>query len=413
MGGAAASRFVVLQLLIVFDAIKKPASCWLAKVTALLAIPCLFAPFDRMFGVGPMSADIDKAGALIICFLVVRAAVPATVRDRSARRLARALRGSERPTPWQHAQFMMRILRSDLANFSLLQHRGADALLVTGKNSGTHWLKFMLSCMLAKQYEIPRPRHTTGSSARSIISDPRYPRLHPNTPRIVPSHTIPSAVFAWPCFAWFLPHPPVVVLVRDIPAAMASHYVKWWQQSDHPIAHFVRGDPSGRRYKADLWWYIRFFNRWGDLARANPSKVLVLRYEELQSDPEACLRRIAAHWRLEINDAAFAEGASFAARDIIRSLLDPTDTEIAVPPDGASASVFYSRIDTAFMRSVMARYLRHDLDYGYSVRSRRRWRRPLPASGMHAHRMQRAGAPAKDHATFAAVTGSRFRPGNV
>ena len=176
---------------------------------------------------------------------------------------------------------------------------------------------------------------------------------------------MPSVAFRWRWCRRLLPHPPVVVLVREVHAAMASHYLKWQERIGQPIATYVRGDPSGRRYKADVWWYIRFFNRWGDLARARPNEVLVVRYEDLRTDTDACLRRIAAHMRLDLGDAAFARAHRFAAREVIRSLLDPRDTAIAVPPDGASASVVYGRGDRAFMRNTMARYLRHDFGYGY------------------------------------------------
>ena len=272
---------------------------------------------------------------------------------------------AQRPTLWQHVQFVIRIVRSDLANFFLYQYRGADGLLITGKNSGTHWLKFMLSCALAKQYNIPRPRHSSGTHANDIFGDLLRPRSHPRMPRIGSSHTVPSVIFSWNWLTRVLPHPPVVVLVRDIKAAMASHYLKWQGRLEEPLCRYVRGDPSGQRYKADVWWYIRFFNRWGDAARANPAKVLVVRYEDLEAEPAAWLRRIATHLRLDLHDDAFAEALRGVDRNVIRSLADPGDTETVVPPDGASASVAYSRTDLEFIHNTIARYLRHDFGYEY------------------------------------------------
>jgi hypothetical protein len=94
--------------------------------------------------------------------------------------------------------------------------------------------------------------------------------------------------------------------------------------------------------------------------------VLVVRYEDLQTDTEYWLRRIAAHMRLGLSDAAFAEALRFARRDAIRIRLDPSDTEIAVPPDGASSAVVFSHGDKAFVRNAMARCMRHDFGYGYT-----------------------------------------------
>jgi hypothetical protein len=217
-----------------------------------------------------------------------------------------------------------------------------------------------------KKHNVPPPRYASGSDANDIIGHPRQSHSDPRMPRIGSSHTIPSVLHCWTWLTGTISYPPVVVLVRDIRAAMGSHYVKWQDRIAEPFSAYVRGDPSGQRYKADLWWYIRFFNRWGDLAQANPSKILVVRYEELQVEPELCLRRIAAHWRLDLGDEAFAEALRFVDREAIRSLLDPEDTEIAVPPDGASSSVIYSRADDAFVNNTLSRYLRHDFRYGYA-----------------------------------------------
>jgi hypothetical protein len=126
----------------------------------------------------------------------------------------------------------------------------------------------------------------------------------------------------------------------------------------------VRGDPSGRRFRADIWWYIHFFNRWGDLAAAHPTKVLVVRYEIIQNDPEAALRCIAEHLRVKLDKAAIDSALLFASRDAIRAALDPTDTEIIVPDDGTNMSIVYGPRDEAFMWNVFVRYLRHD--FGYS-----------------------------------------------
>ncbi len=366
MGAAAVPRYVVLQAAILLDALRSRTSGWLAKAAAALALLGVLAPFDRITMPAVHHPDADKAAALLIGFVVARGLVPSDIRVSSVHRRIRSWRRAGRPTPWQHLQFMIRILRSDLANFFPLQHRHADALLITGKNSGTHWLKFMLSCAIAEQYGVPPPTHASGDRANAIIgTEPRHQR-GPRLPCIAASHTVPSVAFRWRWCRALLPHPPVVVLVREVHAAMASHYLKWQERIGQPLSTYVRGDPSGRRYKADVWWYIRFFNRWGDLARARPNDVLIVRYEDLQADTGACLRRIAAHMRVNLSDAAFAQALRFAGREVIRAMLDPAETEIAVPPDGASAAIVYSRNDTAFLRNATARYLRHDFGYGYA-----------------------------------------------
>jgi hypothetical protein len=147
-------------------------------------------------------------------------------------------------------------------------------------------------------------------------------------------------------------------------SAMASHYVKWRHEYQVPFGHYVRGDPTGRRYRADIWWYIHFFNRWGDLAHAHPETVLAVRYEDLLADPEASLRRVVAHLRVDLSDRAIAVALRFIGRDAIRALLDPTGTEVIVPTNEPRAAVMYGPEDEAFIRNTCARHLRHDFGYG-------------------------------------------------
>ena len=145
---------------------------------------------------------------------------------------------------------------------------------------------------------------------------------------------------------------------------MLSHYVKWQHEYQVPFAQYVRGDPSGVRYRADLWWYMHFFNRWGDLATAHPDLVLVVRYEDLKAAPEACLRRIVAHFHIDMTDDAVTAALRFVDRDAMRARLDPGNAEVVIPPDDANPDAAFTRDDMAFMRNALAGYLRHDFGYG-------------------------------------------------
>jgi hypothetical protein len=344
-------------------------SCPLSKLALLVGIGYLFVPLDLIPDRIPIIGHLDEAGFVVAGFVGSRLLIPQPNYNAYRDFWQHRLHVSACPTSWQHLRFLIRIARADLSNFFLYQHRQVHAFLVTGKNSGTHWVKFMLSCALARQYGVPPPRHSSGPDADAIISHPRWPHRHPHMPRIGSSHTIPSIAFRWRYLTRPLPFQPVVVLVRDITTAMMSHYVKWEREYQVPLADYVRGDPSGRRYRADIWWYIHFFNRWGDLAAANPEKVLVVRYEDVQADPEACLWRIAEHLRVELDKADIDGALLFASRDSIRAALDPGNTEIVVSDDGATMAVVYSPKDQEFMCNALARYLRHDFGYGRTVPS--------------------------------------------
>ncbi len=351
------------EIRILCSAIFDWRSCLLSKLVLALGVSYLFVPIDLIPDRIPIVGHLDELSFLAFGFVASRRFVPDAIVDQFA--LADAAPAS--PGRWHDLVFAVRVLRADFANFFLLQYRGVDGFLITGKNSGTHWLKFMLSCALAEQFGVAPPPRSSGRAADDIISHPRWPRRYRQLPRLGSSHTIPSIAFSWAWLAWLLRHPPVVVLVRDIDAAMRSNYVKWRHRYGASSAVYVRGDPSGRRFIADVWWYIHFFNRWGDLAQARPGTILVLRYEDLQKAPDVWLQRIAAHYRIRLDERALAAALRYVDRDAIRAQLDPTDTEIVVPDDGVKQGVF-TAADEAFIRNAVARYLRHDFGYGYGAR---------------------------------------------
>jgi hypothetical protein len=341
-------------------------SCLLSKLVLLLGICYLFVPLDLIPDRIPIIGHFDEFGLVIAGFVGSRYLIPRPNEEGYLDRWDARLRLSLRPGCWQRLQFMMRVVQADFSNFFLYQYRRADAFLVTGKNSGTHWLKFMLSYALARQYNVPPPNRSSGREADALISHPRWPHRYKRMPRIGSSHTIPSIAFAWPWLTRYFEFRPIVVLVRDIRTAMVSHYCKWQHEYKVSFARYVRGDPSGRRFRADIWWYTHFFNRWGDLAAAHPDLVLVVHYEELKSRPEACLRRIAKHFRIDMNDDAVATALRFVSRDAMRAMLDPTNTEIVMPSDDIHANATFTQDDIAFISDTFASYLRHDFGYGRS-----------------------------------------------
>lgn len=356
-------RSITTELRILTTGLVDWRSCLLSKIALLLGITYLFLPLDLIPDRIPIVGHFDEIGFVVGGFVGSRYLIPKPNEERYLDLWDARLRLAVRPGLWQRLQFLLRIVQADVSNFFLFQYRRVDAFLVTGKNSGTHWLKFMLSCALARQYRVPPPSHSSGSEADAIISHPRWPQRYTHVPRIGSSHTIPSIAFAWACARHFA-FRPVVVLVRDIRSAMVSHYVKWQHEYQVPFAQYVRGDPSGVRYRADLWWYVHFFNRWGDLATAHPDLVLVVRYEDLKAAPEACLRRIVAHFHIDMTDDAVTAALRFVDRDAMRAQLDPGNTEVVIPPDDANPGAAFTRDDMAFVRNALAGYLRHDFGYG-------------------------------------------------
>ncbi len=260
-------------------------------------------------------------------------------------------------------QFGVKILRADLGNFFLYEHRKVDGFLITAKNSGTHWLRHMLSHAMAHQYGLKPPAYASGETSNSIVGHPNDLRLPPGVPRIGSSHTIPSCAFGWRWLNRLAPHKPVALLVRNLESAMLSHYVKWRETYGVSLSDYVQGDPAGKRFFGDIYWYVHFFNRWGAAMQACPDKFLLLRYEDIQQNPAAALNAISSHYKLGLSKAAIAAALPYVERDTLAARLDPNFNETIIPAADARTGIAFSGADKAQLRATLARHLRYDLGY--------------------------------------------------
>lgn len=256
----------------------------------------------------------------------------------------------------------MRGLHIDVSNFHVLHYRKVDGFLVTAKNSGTHQLRYQLSCALAGQFGRPPPERASGDASDDYIGHPRRPPRWPETPRIGSSHNIPSRLIGSPSLRAAVAIPPTVVLVRNLKDALLSFYVKWRETYGVELSDFVAGDPTGRRFRADVWWFIQFFNRWGEIAHRWPDQTQVVRYEDLIADPEPHLRRIGRHWGVDFTDEALAAGLAAASRANMAQKLDPAKANV-ISDQEARARIVYSAADHAALDAILARRLKWDFGY--------------------------------------------------
>ena len=258
-----------------------------------------------------------------------------------------------------------RDVATDMNNFHLLHYRRIDGFLITAKNSGTHWLKYMLSHALANQLGLPPPLHASGRTANDFVGHPKWPRKHAQAPRIGSSHNLPSALLAWRPVFRALKLPPIVVLVRDIEQAMLSHYVKWRKESGLSLGDYVHVPPPGRKLVADIWWYINFFNRWGRMAAKFPDRILVVRYEDVRQDQQYWLTRIQQHYDLSLSSHSIEIGVAASRREEMRSKLDPNAGELIIPADHDRRIARFSPGDQAHLRAVLAENLKYSFGYDY------------------------------------------------
>jgi hypothetical protein len=262
-------------------------------------------------------------------------------------------------------------LRDDFSRFHLLHYGGkVDGFLISGHNSGTHWLRFMLSAAIAHRMGLPRPARSSGPASDDFIGHARHPRRFPSAPRIGSSHHMPSRLVAILGALRLVKLAPTVVLVRNIPDALLSYFFKWREaKALGALDDYVAREPS--RKGVDLWWFIRFFNRWGLLQRAFPDRVLVVRYEDLQAEPEVWVRRIWSHWGIELDRPDVEAAMSVYSREEIAAHLDPAYGEDIAPDRRARQALRLEWNQAALVGGRLVEHLEHDLGYATLVRHRR------------------------------------------
>jgi len=263
--------------------------------------------------------------------------------------------------------FAWRNLKRDLSNYQLLSNRDVDGNLVTGMNSGTHWLSVMLANAIARQHGLALPKFFSFDAAGHPVGTPRALMRRPGIPAIALYHNQPAAPLAWPIVRRFVFLPKQVVLVRDIRDVLISAYVKWLQGREIPFSEFVRGDPGSRHgYLCDVWWYVSFLNRWGDMKRCAPEDTLIVRYEDLVEDTAYWLRRVGEHFGLGLCADAINAALALREKDAAQVWLDPKTKRVIQDPKAKSA-IQFSDDDMRALRRILERHLRYDFGYDYGL----------------------------------------------
>jgi hypothetical protein len=267
--------------------------------------------------------------------------------------------------------FRRHCLNRDMFALSMLKYQNFQGYLITGQHSGTHWIKWMLSHAIAHHYGVPPPRYFDNGSddSNDLIGHPKRPRRYPDLPRIASSHSIPPYPVQWPWLRGVINLPPYAIVVRDIRKVLISNYEKWRDAYGVSFHEYLAGDPHGERYVCDVWWYIRFQNRWGEVTSRLPSSTLVVRYEDFQSDRTQSLSRVARHFDLPLDGQDLEAAAAVGSKDYMAAHKDPTIAESAVRADGVGETQF-SEADMALLDSILDRHLKHDFGYDYFDRPR-------------------------------------------
>jgi hypothetical protein len=266
-----------------------------------------------------------------------------------------------------YLRFQYHSLRRDISNFALLRHRDYTGFLVSMHQSGTHWLKHMLASAMAIRYGFPPPAR---ADANDVIGGMKDTPRRPGVPVIASSHSVPHRLVRSAWFRRMVKLPPYVVLVRDLRAALVANYEKWKERYACSFPEYLRGDMGGHRFNSDLWSCIRFCNAWGDIAARFPGQTLVVRYEDLERDALAELRRVNAFLNLDLGEEALRGGVAASTKEKMARKADPAlPAGVAVVRhDTRHFSEWYAAPDRAFLEAASRRLLRPGV-FGYNLRS--------------------------------------------
>lgn len=267
--------------------------------------------------------------------------------------------------PMRDVKFQLHTWGKELSNLNWLKSRGFQGHLVTGKNSGTHWVKYMLCLALAEHFEVEPPEYFNAEATNAFIGNPKNVKTLEGLPKLISSHSIPGVGYG---FGPVRPgrYPPAMVLVRDLRDVLISHYEKWKDTYELSWSEYLRTPWDQKGIRCDIWWYIRFLNRWGDCANRMPNEIASVRYEDLRKNSVANIESILRHFDLRISHDVIRRASAAASKDAMSLRTDPDFPERVVRREEVIWEDYFSGEDGQYFRDTVAQNLRHSFGYDYS-----------------------------------------------
>jgi len=254
-------------------------------------------------------------------------------------------------------------LRRDFFNFSLLAHRDFDSMLITMHQSGTHWLKYMLTLALVEKLGIDRPEYIQEDM---FFGNPSSYQCKYKISRIASAHSIPHLLLGSKLLNMTLRFPRYIVLVRDMRASLVSNFEKWKHDDEYTdFSTFIRGDEKGKKFNSDIWWCLRFYNAWGRILENIPDSTMFIRYEDLTTDTFNTLKNISAFLELDLSDDLIQFGIDEASKDKMQKKNDPTALTV-VSDDKRNPVDWFSETDKQFFIKTCKDHLKYDFGYNFN-----------------------------------------------
>lgn len=268
--------------------------------------------------------------------------------------------------------FETRVWKDKWLNGSVFRHGRLQGCLVTSKNSGTHWIKYMLSVALAETYGVAPPRYFSEAATQDYIGSPKHVSPYRELPPLAFAHTIPHALFDQAFLHKTFNLPPYVLQVRHPMQILSSHFAKWNYELQTDWLTYLKGDPEGVKYRCDLYWLARFWNRWGELLQRFPEKILLIRYEEVQADAKKALVAISDHWSLGLTPHAIELALQEGTKEAMARKIDPEAEKNVLQKRNDSLEVLFSGEALTLYQDIVGDVFRYDLGYDLLARPQSR-----------------------------------------
>jgi len=249
------------------------------------------------------------------------------------------------------------------SNASLLTHRDADGHIVSMQQSGSHWIKNLVSHVLMQRYGLPPMAHIQDDS---IVGHTHTPPKYKNIPQIVHSHGYPHALTLR---VPGLRYPRYLVLVRELKESLVSHYERFkGDYGNIDFSEYLHGDVRQNRFHSDIWTRIRFMNEWGRLIEDHPDEVMSLRYEDMKKDTMGALRRAVEFFRIpDVTEEILAAAVAACGKEQMAQKPNPkVKTTVVRTSAKVPFEAYFRPEDRAFFDATCRRYLKYDFGYGYA-----------------------------------------------
>jgi len=256
-------------------------------------------------------------------------------------------------------------------NPSIIKHNHFDAHIATAKNCGTHWIKYMLSHVLAEIHGLPEPKNIRDNS---IVGHPKHKPIHTDIPQIVATHSQPHYLMRHAILTDILNTPKCVFIVRDPKDLLVSLYEKW---KDSPrvaekhkgrvsFSQYLHTDISERGFVENIWGIIRFYNAWGAAQKSNPDHIMMIRYEDLKANTQKQLSTLCDF--IDVKDTTpdiIASAIQKSSKQEMRNNLskDAPQYDKIVNVKERNSSDWYADKDKEFLQMLFKRYLKYDFGY--------------------------------------------------